>query len=221
MNKFMNCGWGRILYGPAYDNADQLAKDMLTTKQRKRDIAFFLQAEDAQKIPQANDQLYINTAYAYRLELSEYTPQDDLLPLTVHQVQSAEELALLNRLYQLNHRCDFQNSDLTKLLKTNGLKYLVAEENGELVGDVTYIDHAPCGWDHDSCSIWALTIHPNKLDQGIGRRLIREVVKIAENSGKTYLDLSVQHENARAIALYEKLGFKRTNHLSIKNKSQR
>ena len=52
-------------------------------------------------------------------------------------------------------------------------------------------------------------IVPDFRGQGLGRRLLAEALKRARAARFTRIDLDVFADNARAIALYEKAGFKR------------
>jgi len=53
----------------------------------------------------------------------------------------------------------------------------------------------------------------------VGEALVRALVERFHTRGRAYLDLSVMHDNAAAIALYEKLGFERVPVFSIKRKN--
>ena len=51
------------------------------------------------------------------------------------------------------------------------------------------------------------------------RRLTRALAAIYRDRGRSYMDLSVTHDNAAAIALYEKLGFQRVPVMAVKRKN--
>ena len=54
---------------------------------------------------------------------------------------------------------------------------------------------------------------------GVGEALSRALAEHFRRLGRSYLDLSVAHDNAAAIGLYEKLGFRRVPVLAIKRKN--
>jgi GNAT-family acetyltransferase (TIGR03103 family) len=54
---------------------------------------------------------------------------------------------------------------------------------------------------------------------GIGETLVRRVLEHYQTKGRAFLDLSVMHDNEKAIALYEKLGFERIPAFALKNKN--
>jgi GNAT-family acetyltransferase (TIGR03103 family) len=54
---------------------------------------------------------------------------------------------------------------------------------------------------------------------GVGAALTRALAAIYRDRGRAYMDLSVAHDNAAAIALYEKLGFARVPVMAVKRKN--
>lgn len=50
-------------------------------------------------------------------------------------------------------------------------------------------------------------IMPSHRDKDLGRRLIEQTLDAARKLGLHRVELSVHADNARAIALYEKIGF--------------
>ncbi len=220
-NHLINCGWGRILYGPSYVDVHKLAEDLLLGTPHKRDIAFFLKPESANEVLKHSDKLSLNTSYTYRLDLAHYqkpealAPEIDICTATFHDVKS------LNALYQLTKRSAIEENEQDDVLTQTGHTVFIAKEGKEYVGGLNYLDHTECFEAKDnSASVWALTIHPEKAYRGIGQRLIRHAIETAIDSNKKYLDLSVQVSNERAIGLYEKLGFQRIEKTSLKTQSQ-
>jgi len=66
---------------------------------------------------------------------------------------------------------------------------------------------------------WTLAVDPAAGVPGIGLALTRKLAEHFRHAGRAYLDLSVAHDNAAAIRLYEKLGFRRVPVLAIKRKN--
>ncbi|MEZ2128305.1 MULTISPECIES: N-acetyltransferase family protein [unclassified Sinorhizobium] len=88
-----------------------------------------------------------------------------------------------------------------------GNPQLVALADGEVVGwcDVSrhfFPSHAHRG-------SLGMGIIPAYRGQGLGRRLIEATLKQARESGFSRVELDVYTDNARAIALYERVGFVR------------
>jgi len=84
--------------------------------------------------------------------------------------------------------------------------WLIAEEGGKIVGDIqiTGSDLARCA--HNAKVYIALC--KSHWGTGLAKRLMLEGQKWAVKNGVTQLTLSVMATNARAIAFYEKQGFK-------------
>jgi ribosomal protein S18 acetylase RimI-like enzyme len=61
----------------------------------------------------------------------------------------------------------------------------------------------------DSARAYSLAIATAARGQGLGKRLFRELEKRSRQAGFARLHLEVAHDNTTAIALYEKLGYKR------------
>lgn len=59
------------------------------------------------------------------------------------------------------------------------------------------------------CGALSLAVHDAHQGQGLGRQLLLALLDLADNwLGLIRLELNVYADNARAIALYEKLGFR-------------
>jgi GNAT-family acetyltransferase (TIGR03103 family) len=100
--------------------------------------------------------------------------------------------------------------------------YLLAirDEDGAVVGTVTGVDHELLFNDPEQgSSLWTLAVDPAAGLPGVGAALTRALAEHFRSSGRAYMDLSVAHDNAAAIALYEKLGFRRVPVLAIKRKN--
>jgi GNAT-family acetyltransferase (TIGR03103 family) len=96
----------------------------------------------------------------------------------------------------------------------------VRDNDGAVVGTVTGVDHELLFKDPErGSSLWTLAVDPAASLPGIGEALTRALAEHFRRQGRSYLDLSVAHDNAGAIALYEKLGFRRVPVLAIKRKN--
>jgi GNAT-family acetyltransferase (TIGR03103 family) len=106
--------------------------------------------------------------------------------------------------------------------RTPVFTYLVAEdtETGDIVGTVTGVDHRHGFNDpEDGTSLWCLAVDPQSARPGVGAALVRGLLDRYRARGRSYLDLSVVHDNEPAIALYEKLGFVRVPVYCVKRKN--
>ena len=59
----------------------------------------------------------------------------------------------------------------------------------------------------DECILVGLWVDPSARGRGVGERLVQRVVDDATARGLSRVLLEVAHENARAVELYERMGF--------------
>lgn len=79
---------------------------------------------------------------------------------------------------------------------------LVAEEDGRLIGLLTYVVDAP------RCEI--LTLHADEPGRGVGSALIEAVSRVAADAGCTTLWLITTNDNVDALRFYQRRGFRLT-----------
>lgn len=89
----------------------------------------------------------------------------------------------------------------------SGNVHLIALDSGELAGwcDIRrhfFPSHAHCG-------SLGMGLLPAYRGQGLGRRLIEAAIAKAREAGMVRVEFGVHADNARAIRLYEKVGFVR------------
>jgi ribosomal protein S18 acetylase RimI-like enzyme len=66
------------------------------------------------------------------------------------------------------------------------------------------VDHARAFGDPErGSSLWCLAVSPQAPHAGLGEALVRRLAEHFKARGSAYMDLSVLHDNAQAIALYE------------------
>jgi GNAT superfamily N-acetyltransferase len=90
-------------------------------------------------------------------------------------------------------------------LGSGGGEYLVAWDDGEPVG------HAHVAWDHDPPELQDVFVPEALRRRGVGSALSRAFERRARERGHGVVGLEVGHENRGAIALYERLGYRRTD----------
>ena len=93
-----------------------------------------------------------------------------------------------------------ENGFLSFLLQ-EGTVFLVAEENGEIVGHGGFVSAA------DEADITNVAVTAARRKQGIGNSLVARLVSEAETRGIRKLFLEVRESNNAAIRLYHKQGF--------------
>ncbi len=105
---------------------------------------------------------------------------------------------------------------------SRSITYFVAEDeaSGDVIGTVTGVDHQRLFGDPErGSSLWCLAVDPQCRHPGVGEMLVRRLAEHFQARGAAYMDLSVMHDNEQAIALYEKLGFRRVPIFAVKRKN--
>ncbi len=80
-------------------------------------------------------------------------------------------------------------------------RYLVAERDGQILG------YAGAWVVLDECHITNVAVRESDRGQGIGRMLLRALMRYVSNLGAAWADLEVRVSNARAQHLYAGEGF--------------
>ena len=80
-------------------------------------------------------------------------------------------------------------------------RYLVAEENGEILG------YAGAWIILDESHITNIAVREDARGRGLGKRLTSELLQVLSNLGACYATLEVRVSNERAQNLYRSLGF--------------
>lgn len=93
--------------------------------------------------------------------------------------------------------------------ETNPLKILFIEENGIIIGFITYVIYL----DEDGkCFILDYGIKPEHRNKGIGRKSYRLLEGIVKNEGTSFLELTSSNQNN--INFWESNGFVKTNDMN-------
>ncbi|MFI5240912.1 MAG: GNAT family N-acetyltransferase [Microgenomates group bacterium] len=86
---------------------------------------------------------------------------------------------------------------------------LIAEENGKPIG---YINAAPKEFDYRHkkyIEVQNMGVSPDFRSKGVGAELMKECLKIAKEKGFEAVYVVSYYDNSKAVAFYEKSGFKR------------
>lgn len=219
---WIDCGWGRLLFGSTYDSAAELAAALRAEGPDRRDIAFYVR-DPHLVLAEAPQELFLDPSHALRLDLSTYRAgKRRFTAFYVRRLTTHLDAEALNAIYAARGMVPVPPEFFWSRRDDRALTVLVAEdaETGEIIGTVMGVDHSRAFDDPErGSSLWCLAVAPQTPHPGIGEALVRRLAEHFKTRGNAYLDLSVMHDNEQALALYEKLGFRRVNAFTIKRKN--
>ncbi|NEX22333.1 N-acetylglutaminylglutamine synthetase [Thiorhodococcus mannitoliphagus] len=218
----VDCGWGRLLFGQTFTDPRAVAVALQDERPGKRDVALYLRDPHV-VLSYAPQDLFLDPSHTFRLWLERYQ-SCHRRPKGFHirLLNSFDDAEAIQRLY-ISRRMVPPGADFiwgNRMSKV--LSYWVAEDeqDGVILGVVNGVDHTAAFEDPENgASLWALAVDPQAPYPGIGETLVRQVIEYYLARGRAFLDLSVMHDNANAIRLYEKLGFQRIPAFALKNKN--
>jgi GNAT-family acetyltransferase (TIGR03103 family) len=219
----LELGWGRLVFGQTFSTSDELAEVLRRESPGRRDICMYAREAHVVVARQPNE-LFIDPSHTYRLRFTDNEPLTATpTGITVRTLKTRDEAEAMNRVYV---RCGMVPAPVDVIWdnneSSNVVAYLVAvrDTDGEVIGTVTGVDHERLFGDPErGSSLWSLAVDPAAGLPGVGEALSRALAEHFRAKGRAYMDLSVVHDNAAAIALYEKLGFQRVPVLCIKRKN--
>jgi ribosomal protein S18 acetylase RimI-like enzyme len=121
----------------------------------------------------------------------------------VRSFASADEAAVVD----LWQRCDLTRpwndprKDIQRKLRVQAEMFLVAEDEGAIVGTVM------AGYDGHRGWVNYLAVSPDRQRKGIGRRLMAEAEQLLREAGCPKINLQVRAGNQDALAFYQRLGY--------------
>ncbi|WP_160287911.1 N-acetylglutaminylglutamine synthetase [Pseudomonas knackmussii] len=217
----LHCGWGRLLVGHTFAEAEALASELLKERAGERDIALYVAAPQ-QVLAHAPQQLFLDPSDTLRLWFTDYRPaRRSFRGFRIRRVHSEADWAAINRLYLARGMQPVDAQRLTPHFD-GGPTYWLAEdsETGAAVGSVMGLNHAKAFADPErGSSLWCLAVDPQCARPGVGEALVRHLIEHFMSRELAYLDLSVLHGNQQAKALYRKLGFRELPTFAIKRKN--
>jgi GNAT-family acetyltransferase (TIGR03103 family) len=218
----VECGWGRLIFAHTFSDNHKLAHVLLEESPGKRDIAFYV-SDPHVLLALEPQNLFLDPSHTYRLWLDRYKASA-LRPrgYTVRLLNSREDAEGARRVYlarqMITPPVEFMWDNRTSRV----VQFFVASDinTGDILGVATGIDHVEAFDDPEKgASLWALAVDPQARNPGIGQAIVRHMAEYFITRGRSYLDLSVMHDNREAIRLYERLKFKRINTFTVKNKN--
>jgi len=218
----LDCGWGRLLFGHTFEDPAQLASAILEEGPERRDIAAYVR-DPHLVLAAAPQDLFLDPSHTYRLDLTTYrASRRRPRGFTVRLLSSAHDADEVNRIYLARAMVPVKPDFLVANRDSRTIVYLVAEDEatGAVIGTVTGVDHRRAFGDPaGGASLWCLAVDPQATPAHVGETLVRRLAEYVLARGAQYLDLSVMHDNAQAIELYEKLGFVRIQAFTVKHKN--
>lgn len=218
----LDCGWGRLLFAQTFETAEPLVEALRAEGPDRRDIAFYVRNPHV-LLASAPQELFLDPSHTYRLELATYrASRRQPRGFTVRRLASEMDAQAVNDIYAKRRMVPVPPDFFWSHRDDRTLTYFVAEDTatGAVIGTVTGVDHPRAFKDPENgSSLWCLAVDPQATQPGVGEALVRRLAEHFRTRGLAHMDLSVMHDNDQAIALYEKLGFRRVSFFGVKRKN--
>jgi len=218
----VDCGWGRLLFAQTFETNQKLVEALRNEGPERRDIAFYVRDPHV-LLALAPQELFLDPSHTFRLELSTYrASRRQPKGYFIRRLSSEADADGVNTIYAARGMVQVRPDIFWSNRDNRAITYFVAEDDatGEIIGTVTGIDHSRAFHDPEhGSSLWCLAVDPQARHPGIGEMLVRRLAEHFQARGAAFMDLSVMHDNDQAIALYEKLGFRRVPVFAIKRKN--
>ncbi|WP_024354030.1 N-acetylglutaminylglutamine synthetase [Brevundimonas naejangsanensis] len=218
----LDCGWGRLLFAQTFETAAPLVEALRAEGPDRRDIAFYVRNPHV-LLASAPQEVFLDPSHTYRLDLATYrSSRRQPRGFTIRRLMSEADAHAVNDIYAKRRMVQAPPDFIWSRRDDRTLSYFVAEDlvTGAVIGTVTGVNHARAFEDPENgASLWCLAVDPQAAQPGIGEALVRRLAEHFKTHGLAYMDLSVMHDNAQAIALYEKLGFRRVHFFGVKRKN--
>ncbi len=215
------CGWGRVLFAQTFEDPAELAREMQAEKPGERDIAAYVRDPHV-VLSHAPQRLFLDPSDMLRLALGDLAMPEPPRGVEIRRVADPAEAQAINDLYVKRDMVPSDPAFIWNSRAAEDIHFLVAVDSrtGQVVGTVTGLDHVAAFDDSSSgSSLWCLAVDPAAVQPGIGEGLVRALAFHYQALGRSYMDLSVVHDNVQAKALYAKLGFEPVQVFAIKTKN--
>lgn len=222
-NAHVDCGWGRLIFGQTFEDARAVIELLRHEGPEQRDISFYVRDPHV-ILAHAPQEIFLDPSHSFRLDLSGSVEAAEPAPgIVVRGLISQADAVAMNRIYQMRGMVQVDPDFIWAHRDSEILTYLVAEDEatGEVVGTVMGVDGVAAFHDPENgASLWCLAVDPQATRPRIGEMLVRRLAERFAGLGRAVMDLSVLYDNESAIALYEKLGFRRLPVFTIKRKNE-
>ncbi|MFO7913078.1 MAG: GNAT family N-acetyltransferase, partial [Desulfotignum sp.] len=219
---FVEMGWGRLVFGHTFEDNARIVETMTQYGYDSRDIAMYI-IDPHVVVSLAPEKLFLDPSHTFRLWSHDYTMDHRTRnPFVIQRVSTRQEAEAINRIYSI---CRMKGADPDFILdkRANKLRtYMIAKDlaRDRVIGTVTGVDHVAAFNDPEKgASLWSLAVDPQSDFPGVGISLVRHLCEHYFTRGRAFVDISVMHNNKKAIALYEKLGCHRIPVFCIKRKN--
>ena len=125
------------------------------------------------------------------------------LDLTLRSVQ-ARDLPAIYEIEKISFKEPYPPSFIDTLAYRNPEMFVVAEENGRIVGYVVAMLQG-----ESLGRIVSIAVSPNRRRRGVGSALTLRILEVLKRLGAESVRLEVRRSNIAAQRFYEKLGFKK------------
>ncbi len=218
----LDCGWGRLVFGQTFAEPQTVAELIRREKKGQRDIALYVR-EPNLILAHAPQELFLDPSLTYRLDFRHYRTRDDQPEgVLIRAYNTKDKQRHIDRLYKIHNMVPAYDGFYSKLDDPSSHCLLVAEDTStsEIIGAVHGVDHKVAINDPDNgSSLWALVADPQAQIPMVGEWLTRALIEKFMADGRDFMDLSVMHDNTRAIKLYDRLGFQQVPVYCIKKKN--
>ncbi len=220
-NAIVDCGWGRLIFGQTFDDLGGLSDSLREETQGQRDVAFYVRDPHV-VLSSAPQSLFLDPSHTFRLYLGNLADQAPDPPGIRIRPARPDDAKAINVIYQSHGMVTLHQGFLEELDSDNPVNVLVADDpnSGERLGVVMGVDHVTAFGDPDNgSSLWSLCVDVQAPHPGVGRALVLALAHHFRAAGRSFMDLSVMHDNEEAIQLYRKLGFEQIPVYCIKRKN--
>ncbi|TVQ80743.1 MAG: N-acetylglutaminylglutamine synthetase [Bradymonadales bacterium] len=221
-NAVIDCGWGQLLFGQTFESQQQLAESLCKESKGRRNIALYLRDPHV-ILNLAPLELFLDPSHSFRMRFENYRPSKNRPKgFSIRRVKNAADFKAINKIYKKRQMVPINLQAVKEDFRSRVKTWLVVQENHskKIIGSVLGVDHVRAFKDPEGgSSLWSLAVDPDTHCLGIGEALVRYLIEHYQARGRSYMDLSVMHNNSQAIALYEKLGFERVPVFCVKHKN--
>jgi len=218
----LEMGWGRLIFGHTFEDMEVLADRLRTEPPGTRNIAFYLRDPHV-LLASSPQEFFLDPSHTFRLWAHQYRTAHRIpRGITIRRLATLADAGEANRILAARSMVTWDPEYMVATKAEPAKVVFLAEstEDGQLVGTVTGVDHVRAFDDPENgSSLWCLAVDPQAKTPGVGLALVRHLVEHYFTRGRQYVDLSVMHDNHQAIALYQKLGFRRVPVFAVKLKN--